>query len=151
MERIASVLTKHRIIGIDTPVFIYHFERHPLYHPLTQSILSSVARGDLMAVTSVLTIMEITVQPLRLHRPEVADEYEVLLLNFPNLMVCNITASIVRLAASLRARLRYEPADALQVATCLDAEATLFITNDRQLRSTPDVEVLYLNDVATAT
>jgi predicted nucleic acid-binding protein len=147
VDRLASILSEHQLVGLDTPIFIYHFERHPVYLPFTQRILDSVVEGRLAAVTSVVTLMELTVQPLRVHLPEVADEYEVLLLNFPNLAVHAITTAVARRAADLRARHHLKPADALQVATCLEAGATLFITNDRELRSVTDMHVLYLQDL----
>ena len=147
MDRLANILSTHRTVGIDTPIFIYHFERHPGYLPLTSRILSAVAEGNLAATTSVVTIMEITVRPLRLHRPDVADEYEILLLNFPNLSVHDITPTVARRAAEVRARHNVKPADAIQVAACLEAGATLFITNDRDLRVAPDMEVLCLQDM----
>ena len=146
MDRHAAILSEHRIVGLDTPIFIYHFERHPLYFPRAHCILEEIAQGRLDAVTSVVTLMEITVQPLSLGRPDIADEYEILLLSFPHLSVQDITVAIARRAADLRARHRLKPADALQVATCLDAGATLFVTNDRDLRTLSDVSVLYLQD-----
>jgi hypothetical protein len=38
-------------------------------------------------VSAVLTLMEIAVKPLHMGRPAVAEEYEVLLANSPNLVI----------------------------------------------------------------
>jgi predicted nucleic acid-binding protein len=37
--------------------------------------------------------------------------------------------------------------DAIQIATALDYSATHFLTNDRQLRSVPGLQVLQLDDL----
>ncbi len=147
MDRLDAVLSEHERIGLDTSVFIYHFEAHPTYLPLTRRVLDAVSQGRLTAVTSVVTVMEIAVRPLQLRRPEVADEYEILLLHFPHLDVLDVTVSVARRAAELRAAHRLKPADALQVATCLDAGATLFVTNDRAVHAIPDLSVLLLADL----
>lgn len=60
--------------------------------------------------------MELAVRPLQLGRPDVADEYEVLVANFPHLTITDIERPTVRRAAELRARHGLRPADALQVA-----------------------------------
>lgn len=147
MDRLARILTGHHTVGLDTPIFIYHVERHPDYLPYTQQILSLVAEGQLAAVTSVVTLMEMVVHPLRMRRPDIADEYEILLLNFPNLTTQGITPAVARRAAALRARYNIRPADALQAAACGEAGATLFITNDRRLHMGPALPVLCLNDL----
>ena len=40
-------LRGHRAVGIDTMVFIYHFEENPDYQPVTRSILELVEVGEI--------------------------------------------------------------------------------------------------------
>ncbi len=146
-ERLAA----HTIIGLDTSVFIYHLEAHPAYLPLTQELLAGVEAGRWTAVTSTVTIMELTVRPWQVGRPAVARAYEVLLVHFPHLTVADVTRDVARRAAQLRARYRIRPADAIQVATALVHEARAFVTNDRQLtRLSPVLDVVMLDDFSTA-
>jgi predicted nucleic acid-binding protein len=98
----------------------------------------------------VLTLMEIAVKPLQLGRPEVADEYDVLLATYPHLTVADIDRPIARRAAELRASYRLRPADAVQVGTCLHHGATAFLTNDRGLRRVGELELLLLDDFVEA-
>ena len=107
-----------------------------------------MARGAFEGVTSVLTLMELMVEPLQSDRSTVADEYEVLLANYPNLTVAPIDRATARRAAELRAAHRLRPADALQVAACLEARATALLTNDRDLRRVTAIQVLLLEDFA---
>lgn len=142
-ERVAE----HRRWGLDTSIFIYEFEQHPRYFALTDPLFSEIMVGRAAAVTSVVTLMEITVLPLRQHRPAVARHYEVALGSFPNLRVAPITRVIARTAGELRADYRLSAPDALQVATILQHGATAFVTNDLQLRRlNPLLDILILDD-----
>lgn len=146
-ERIAE----HRHFGLDTPVFIYEFEQHPRYFSLTGFLLGEVMLGRASAVTSVVTLMELAVLPLRQHKPAVARAYEVALNGFPNLRVAPITRVIARTAGELRADYRLSGPDALQVATILQHGATAFVTNDLQLRRlSPLLDVFILDDFTAA-
>ena len=147
MERLGERLALHAILGLDTSVFIYHLGAHPRYQPLTKVTLDGIQAGPQTAVTSTVTIMELTVRPWQVDRPAVAREYETLLVHFPNLMLADVTRDVARRAAQLRARYRVRPADALQVATALVHEATGFVTNDRDLtRLSPELDVIALHD-----
>ena len=146
MAGIAERLRRHTVIGLDTCVFIYHFEAHPKYLPLTQTLLADVQAGHWQAITSALTIMELTVRPWQLGQEEAARQYEALLSQFPNLTVCDITRDIARRAAQLRAMYRLRPADALQIACALVHGATAFVTNDLGLaRIRPTLDVVLLS------
>ena len=147
LGRLTARLQVHAIIGLDTSIFIYHFEAHPRYLPLTTAALTGIAQGERQAVTSVITLMELTVRPHQLERPAVARHYEALLNHFPNLLLVDVDRAVARWAAALRARYRVRPADALQVAAALVHHATAFLTNDRRLaRFSPLLEVILLDD-----
>ncbi|MGQ9710855.1 MAG: type II toxin-antitoxin system VapC family toxin [Anaerolineae bacterium] len=145
---LAGRLAGHPVLGLDTSVFIYHLEAHPRYLPLTMILLAGVQAGQWRAVTSTVTLMELTVRPWQLGRAAVAREYEALLVHFPHLTVADVTRDVARRAAQLRAIYSLRPADALQVATALVHEATVFVTNDRSLaRLSPVLDVVLLDDL----
>jgi len=147
MANIEQQLTGHRVVGLDTSIFIYHLEAHTRYQPLTSIILGAVQEGQLQGITSTVTLMELTVRPWQLAQAQVARQYEILLVNFPNLTLCDVNRDVARKAAQLRASDKLRPADALQVATALVYGATLFITNDKQLKRLGSyVAVTVLND-----
>jgi predicted nucleic acid-binding protein len=147
MDRFRERLAGHAVIGLDTTVFITHLEGHPHYEPLTQELLAGVEAGRQGAVTSTITVMELTVRPWQLNLLAVAREYEALLIHFPHLTLMDVTRDVARRAAQLRARYRLRPADALQVATALVHEATAFVSNDRRLaRLAPMLDMIILDD-----
>jgi predicted nucleic acid-binding protein len=78
MDAFRERLAEHAIVGLDTGIFIYHFDDHPRYRRLTGALLAAVQAGRPRAITSTVTIMELTVHPCRLNRPAVARQYEVL-------------------------------------------------------------------------
>ena len=147
MGHLSERLAAHTVIGLDTSVFIYHLEAHRVYLPLTQELLAGVEAGKWTAVTSTVTIVELTVRPWQVGRPAVARAYEALLVHFPHLILADVTREVARRAAQLCARYRIRPADALQVATALIHEARAFVTNDRQLtRLSPVLDIVILDD-----
>jgi predicted nucleic acid-binding protein len=135
-------------IGIDTVVFIYHLEAHPVYTPLTVELFNAVEAGLLTAFTSTITLMEITSLPYRFGRIDVARKYEALLTNFPNLTIVPIDRDTARLAAQLRGRFRLRRTEALQAAAGLANGIQVLVTNDRQLdQLQPVCGVLMLEDL----
>jgi predicted nucleic acid-binding protein len=151
MERLTQKLAKLGVVGIDTPVFIYHLEAHDKYSTLTQKCFSSLENGKWQGITSPITLMEITVRPWRVGREDVARKYETLLMNFPNLSIVDIDRDVARLAAQLRARFDVRPPDALQVATGLAFGGKGFLTNDHRLSVLKSlVEIVILDDYLVA-
>jgi hypothetical protein len=62
-------------LGFDTAPVIYFVEAHPRYDALVTEIFQRVATGALSGVTSVITLTEVLVHPLRQGNPRLGDEY----------------------------------------------------------------------------
>ena len=147
MDELSKRLAKAKVIGLDTPIFIYFLEDHPRYGPLAQITINGIEKGKWQGVTSTITLMEITVRPWQLGREAAAREYEAVLVHFPNLSVVDVDRNVARAAAQLRAKYNVSPPDALQVAASLSFGAKAFLTNDRRLSKLQDlIDVLVLDD-----
>ena len=147
MDKLSKRLTKAKVIGLDTPIFIYFLEDHPRYGPPTQITINGIEKGKWHGVTSTITLMEITVRPWQLGRESAAREYEAILVHFPNLSVVDVDRNVARAAAQLRAKYNVSPPDALQVAASLSFGAKAFLTNDRRLSKLQDlIDILVLDD-----
>jgi len=142
----SELIGHHRVVALDTCVWIYHLEGHPDYRGLTTEVLTAVSTGECTAVVSELTLMELLVRPLQLGREEVADEYETLLTHFPNLSLVAIRREILLKAAVLRARYGLRTPDAVIVATGILQGATRVITNDRRWKRVERIDVVCLGD-----
>lgn len=150
MDGIAATLCRHQLVGLDTSIFIYHIEGASPFATAAGIAMDELARGAFAGVTSVLSLMEITVKPLQLGFTDAANEYEIILTNYPNLTVATLDRVTARRAAELRATHRLRPADALQIAACIQAGATAFLTNDKGLRRVTDIPVFLLEDFIAA-
>ena len=148
MDRVADRLSGHERIGLDTSIFIYHFELHPIYQQLTAQVLDGVVSGRWTALTSTITLMELTVLPWRQGRRRAAQAYEALLANFPNLEIVDIDRDAAHRAAQLRAEFDLRPADALQIGAAIVNGATAWVGNDRvHRRVSKEIEVLVLEEL----
>lgn len=147
MDRFAEAISAFSIVGLDTAVFIYHFEANPTYLSLTRELLSGIEVGARKGLTSTITLMEIIVKPYTLGRTDVARKYEAMLVNFPNLDIVDLDRDVIRQAARLRAAYRVRPPNALQVGACLHEGAEAFVTNDKSLVRMQDrLKVIVLDD-----
>ena len=137
----------HKRILIDTCIWIYHLEQHPAFAAPAGRILEKLRQGAFQGFSSELILLELTVKPLQLARQDVADEYEVLIDDFPNFDLVPISREILLEAAALRAHYRLRTPDAIQIATGLRMGATLLVTNDDTWRKIPSLETLVLSDL----
>ena len=147
MASLASALAGHRLIALDTSVWIYHFEGSAVYAPAADSVLEAIANGRIGAVASELVLLELLVAPLKKWAQDVADEIELTLLHFPNLQLAPATRDVLVRAAEIRARYGLRTPDAIMLATAVDSGATLAVTNDSAWRKVEEIEVLLLRDL----
>lgn len=138
---------KDGIIGIDTMIFIYHFEDHPQYSHITERIFDAIEHGKYKAVTSVITLIEILVKAKRDGNLTAAKDYKDLLLTFPNLKIFDLDLKISDVASDLRARYAIKTPDAIQIATAVCGGSKSFITNDESLKKVEEVRVLLLDEI----
>lgn len=138
---------KGKVVGLDTMVFIYHFEENQAYSPLTFSIFESLEKGNFNGITSILTLLEILVKPKKENNLLLTERYKLLFETFPNLQVKEINENIADIASSLRANYNINTPDAIQIATSLEAKADIFITNDATLKKVTEIKVLLLSEM----
>jgi predicted nucleic acid-binding protein len=125
-----KVFAGHRRVLIDTNVWLYHLEQNPEFGSAAAEVLAAMERGDFQGIVSELTLLELQVRPLRLERQDIADQYELLLDHFPNLIFAPVVRNVLTLAAMLRAKYRLKTPDAIVLATGIRQGATLAISND---------------------
>ena len=145
LKHLRAFLRRHRLIALDTSVFIYQLEANPRYLPLTCHIFSWLEGPDSKAVTSTVTMTELLVQPYCESDNQRVDEFYGLLSTYPNLDWIAPHLEIADVAARLRALHRLRTPDALQAATAEHAGATGFITNDAVFERVKTFETLVLD------
>lgn len=147
MAALASALAGHRLIALDTSVWIYHFEGSAAHGRAADSVLEAVSEGHVAAVASELVLLELLVAPLKKGAQDVADEIELTLLHFPHLQLAPVTRAVLVRAAEIRARYGLRTPDAVMVATAIESGATLSVTNDSAWRKVREIEVVLLQDL----
>ncbi|MGH9494273.1 MAG: type II toxin-antitoxin system VapC family toxin [Candidatus Sulfotelmatobacter sp.] len=146
VAQVRAFVRAHRLIAIDTCVFIYQWEANPRYWPLTDLIFSSVERSDLLAVTSTITMTEVLIHPYRENNVSEVSELFGLLSIYPNLAWVSPDLEISVRAAQIRAEHNLQTPDALQAATALETGATAIVTNDPIFKRVSNLDVLVLDD-----
>lgn len=141
-----SGLRGHLLIGLDSNVLIYLIETRGVLADAAAVIVDSIAAGQMRAVLSAIGLVEILVGPARAGD---AIEFEVMadLLRDLPIRIVSVDATIAEDAAWIRGALGVGLEDAVHLASARSTGATGFITNDRRLRSIPNLEVIYLDSL----
>jgi predicted nucleic acid-binding protein len=140
-----AFLRRHRLIALDTNIFVYLLELNSRYVRITDQIFSWVATPSGRAVTSTLTMAELLVPCYRDGDEQQANEFYALLSTFPNLDWIAPNLEIADLAAQIRGLHGLRTPDALQAATAIYAHATAFLTNDPVFDRVDQFETLVLD------
>ena len=146
MEQLKKLLESYDHIAIDTSPFIYYIEENEQYVRAADILFDLIATGRLTAVTSIVTLIEVFIQPLKLGDKELEQKYRKLLLYSGNLNVAVVDIEIAEETARLRAKYKIRTPDAIQLATALVKDAEAFITNDSQLGRIQEIPVVVLKD-----
>jgi predicted nucleic acid-binding protein len=149
IERLRNFLRNHRIIGLDTSVFLYQVEGHARYVALSDEIFQWLAEPGHRAVTSTLTMMELLVHPHREGLEQQIHQFFALLTTCPNLSWIAPDLTIADMAARVRGHHRLLPPDAIQAATAVHCGATGFITNYYVFERFDAFETLVLDHILT--
>ncbi len=134
-------------LSLDTSPFIYFVEQNPLYVDLMREVFERITDGDFQSCSSVITLTEVLVQPLRQNNQTLADNYRDLLFNAANFQLFPLTAAIAERVAALRAKYDLRTPDALQIATAMENNSDAFLCNDKDLQRVTELKILILDDL----
>ena len=138
-----SGIAKHKLVGLDTNIFIYHFEDNPGFAAFTQIIFVNLSQGKFQAVTSVISIIEALSYP---SPPQVLENIEEGFITMPNLTMYDVTHDIAIEAARIRRIYKFRLPDSVQLATTLKSKAQAFISNDDRLKSFKELPIILLGE-----
>lgn len=133
-------------IYADTSVFIYTLESHPEYWLLLQPLWLQFERKLVDIYTSELTLLEVLVNPIKQKDELLINDYQNLLLD-TNIQLIPINQSILKEAANIRAKNKIKTPDAIHVATALNFNCDVFLTNDLGLKNIPNLSTIVLQEV----
>jgi len=147
---IEEVCERHRRIAVDANVLIYLLEGDEHWGPAARALMKAVENGRLAAVLSAVGLAEVLTGPARddlAHLERYNDEIR----SIAGLKVIPFEGGLSPDAAVIRGVRRIGLSDAIHLATARASGATAFVTNDRQIRGSPRLEIIYLDDLELAT
>jgi predicted nucleic acid-binding protein len=111
-----AFLSRHKRIGLDTVLFIYHLEGTEPYSRFTTKLFTALSRGRFSALASSLVLAELLVRPFELGDEGKIRACEVFLQGLPGLEVHPVDERVAKEGARLRARYGLRTPDALRAA-----------------------------------
>ncbi len=134
-------------IFFDTAPFIYLVENHAGYYQKVADYLTQSLTDNAMLETSVLTYTEFCAKPEQLGRPDLLLDFDDLLRDF-DFQMREITLGAATLAYQLQARYDgLKGVDAMQIATAVNSGCDVFLTNDKELKSVREIQVVVVAEL----
>lgn len=132
------------VVGFDTMPLIYYIEENRNYLEVVDPFFEAIDRGEFKVVTSIITLLEVLVHPVRNGDVILAQRYRDLLFDTEGLSTMILDRTIAEEAARLRASHNIRTPDSIQMATAISEGASFFLTNDVRLPSLPNLKTLVL-------
>jgi predicted nucleic acid-binding protein len=125
----------------DTNLFIYLLEDSPTFGAAVKDVRRRMIRRNDHLFTSAMTVGEILVKPFGAGNAALADRYRKFFTS-SHLTVSAFDLEAAEAYARIRQDRSVQPADAIQLACAVSADADLFITNDDRLsqKNVPGVD-----------
>jgi predicted nucleic acid-binding protein len=144
---LSEALGEIKTIFLDTAPVIYFIEAHHQFGPLVKQVVELMNENRIQAFTSVLTLSEVLPKPVETGNDELVEKFKTYLKSGPNLTLLPIGEAIGETAGVLRGKYPYlKTVDAIQIAAALDADADVFLTNDKKLSGIKEIKILVLRD-----
>jgi len=144
---VEELCRRHRRIGLDTNLLVYVLEDAARYGAVGRAILNAIEARETSAVLASIGLAELVTGPARSGDGALVERYMDELRSIGGLKIEPLSAEIAVDAAVIRGSREIGLADAIHLATARAAGATAFVTNDRSMRSSTKLEVVYLDDL----
>ena len=136
-----------KTVYLDTNIFIYTLEGFPIYKKLLTDLFEAVEDGQITIVTSELTLAECLVKPCKDKNQILKDLYNSFIQQSDFLAVLPINRNALIKSAELRAEVGGKLPDAIHVASAVDYECDVFLTNDKVIKGSNTLTFLFLSDL----
>ena len=136
-----------KLLYIETAPFIYFVEENARYIDILNNIFERLAKGQIRGFTSVITLTEVLMLPMRMQKHALVQAYRDILMNNLSVNVIQVSAEIAEAAARLRAIYNLRTPDALHIATAIDAGCDALLTNDIILKRVSEIKVIIIDEL----
>lgn len=151
-ESLERAIPKDARFLIDTSALISYLGEPDAVTPVIRHVIEDWVRGGRnTGIVSMVTAMEVLVEPLTVGPGEQYLHVMDFLQRFPNLNAQVVDLAVAQEAASLRAQHKFKPPDALVIGTGVVAQVGHLVTNDKEWKTklasiAKRVKVCYLED-----
>lgn len=140
-----SGIDKYKLVGLDTNIFIYHFEGNPKFIKYTNLVFEALAKQRIHGVTSIISLSETLSYPMP---NDIVKEIEEGFKSIPNLTILDLDYKIALEAAKMRRKYpSLKLPDAIQLATTILARAQILITNDKRIKAFKELPIILLPEL----
>lgn len=133
---------KSQTIFLDTAPLIYFIEGSTPYQAGLMNFFAAFDKGEHSIITSTLTLLEVLVQPIKLNRQDLVDQYNKILSSTSGIELIEMTSTVAYRAAELRAKYGLKTPDSIQIGTALEYGAQYFLTNDIRLKTVKEIKAI---------
>jgi predicted nucleic acid-binding protein len=134
-------------VYIDSNIFVYFLERHPLFFPVVAPVFAAIQAGSVTGLTGDAVVAEVMVGPYRSGSPAVIADVKSFFNTSGSFIILRHGPDEFDLAAQLRASHGMKFADALHVATASRAACRAMLTNDDGIRPAGAMEIVGLRQL----
>lgn len=138
---------KNKKVFLDTAPLIYYIEESRQYSPILNKLFLENSKGEFLFQTSVITLLEVLVLPMRKYEFQLVEQYQNILCNSPSIDIFDLNIEIAKSAAGFRAKYGLKTPDSIQVATAIYSSADYFLTNDIRIKAIKEIEILVLDEL----
>lgn len=139
-----------RLVHVDARVLALHLLGDEAHLAVTRALLEALRDGAFAGQASACSLYQLLAGPYRAGQEDRVDGVLRRLTVLPGLEWIPLTPAVARTAAQVRARLGGSATRAFQIATALEREADVFLTEGSGLRRIAGTTVVNLEDLAAA-
>ncbi len=147
MKLIQTELINFERLYVDSAPLIYYVEENSIYLERMRQIVNYIDMTSLVAYSSVLTLAEVLVLPLRKGDGGLVQAYREILLSGDDYELVAVTPEIAVSAAEIRARYGLGTPDSLHVASAVATHCDAMLTNDSDMKRIRELTILLLDDL----
>ncbi|CAN5547483.1 PIN domain-containing protein [soil metagenome] len=145
-----ELYARHRVVALDSNVFIYLFEGSGLLADAAEALLDGIEDCQATGVLASVGLTEVLTRPASLGDSALFERYADELRSVPGLRIMPVDAETAVDAAWGRSGGR-DLGDALHIATARRAGATCFVTNDARISGRAGIEIVSLAEITLTT
>lgn len=138
----------HKRVGLDSNVLIYLLEDSGKLGQSAGALLDAIARGEAVGILSAIVLTEACAGPAKAGDMTLVERVADELRSLENTEIVDVSADIAVDGAVIRGARLVSTPDAIHLASARAAGATAFVTNDRRIKPSPQLDVLYLDELA---